>query len=289
MTTDPTSLENRCSRLEREIHRLRTMTALAILGLVATAGLAVTSHPNSPSNVFTIRDDNGKVRVRIDGSGIHVLDAAGIPRILLGFSKTSGFKTPVHEFSDERSRGTMYLIGSGAPFLRMFAPPSGERVYLGLSTQGNAMLDLDDSRGMTAVEALGGTHPSFSLYQGGKNTPRWAAGINDVDSPYLIMHDSSEQLTAELFGSDQPELSFYTGSKVQRTYFGVNQSGIATMSLATGNGSHGYYLGVSETGGAYMKLYDGNHVERAYLGMYTDGLPGLSLYKPDGSVSWSTP
>ncbi len=311
MNDSPRELSARLARLEREVARTRTIALGAVTALAATLFIGATAlHPPAPlsPSALTVRDSAGHVRARLDTDGLHLYGASGVERILLGLnennepalhlndatgttryttflSPTKGFATTRYLSSTSKSLAT--LAGEDDPYLGFYDSEHKWRVYLGVSSEHNPMLNLSNGSGHIATELLGGTAPRLSLYTGNDETIRETLGISSENNATLALYNAAGNSRAYLDGSDMPFFRLLTGTGIERLYFGLSKNGHALLNLNNHLGGEGYALTVND--GAYMKLFDGSAVERAYLGIYTDGSSGLTTYNPNHSTHWSSP
>ncbi len=311
MNDSPRELAARLARLEREVSRTRAIALGAVAALAATLVVgATTLHPPaalSPS-ALAVRDSAGHVRARLDIDGLHFYAANGRERILLGINAhqeptlhlndtrgttrysaslvpKSGFA--VTRYFSSTSKAIATLAGEDEPFLRFYDNNHSWRVFLGISTLHDAMLNLSNGSGHLAAEMLGGTEPRFSLYTGSGENNRANLGIDSTGVSALNLSGSTSQVRVHLDGGELPFIRLLTGSAVERMYFGLTGQGHTLVTLNNHLGGSGYSLTVDD--GAYMKLFDGSANERAYLGTYADGASGLAIYNADHSVHWSSP
>ena len=312
MNDSPRELIARLARLEREAARTRTIALGAVAALAATLVIgATTLHPPaalSPSAV-TIRDAAGHIRARLDIDGVHLYGANGRERLLLGLNEnkepalhlddahgtmrystfldpTSGSATTRYYSASTKALAT--LSGVDEPYLRFYDKAHSWRVYLGISSSHDAILNLANGSGHLAAEMLGGTAPRFSLYTGSDEQIRSNLAVNSSNASTFTLLDATGQSRVYLNGDELPFLRLLTGSAVERLYLGLSAQGHPLLLLNNHLGGDGYSLTVSN--GAYMKLFDGSSVERGYFGMYTgDAAAGVSIYNADHSVHWTSP
>ncbi|MGC8484060.1 MAG: hypothetical protein ACP5O6_00275 [Candidatus Baltobacteraceae bacterium] len=312
MNDSPRELLARLARLEREVARTRAIALGAVATLAATLVIGATSlHPPaalSPS-ALTVRDSAGHIRARVDIDGFHLYGADGRERILLGLNEnkepaihlndahgamryssfldpTSGAATTRYYSASTQSLAT--LSGTDEPYLRFYDKTHSWRVYLGISSSHDAILNLSNGSGHLAAEMLGGTQPRFSLYTGSAEQIRSSLAVNSSDASTLTLLDATGQSRVYLNGDELPFLRMLTGSAVERLYLGLSSQGHSLFLLDNHLGGNGYSLTVNN--GAYMKLFDGSAVERGYFGMYTgDAAAGVSIYNADHSVHWTSP
>jgi hypothetical protein len=79
------ALKDRVSSLERENRKARFLHLVALLALVAVFAMGQAHQPprSIEAKDISIRDDSGKIRVKISAEGINLLDAEGKERSLL--------------------------------------------------------------------------------------------------------------------------------------------------------------------------------------------------------------
>ncbi|NNM99710.1 MAG: hypothetical protein HKL91_07925 [Candidatus Eremiobacteraeota bacterium] len=304
-------LNARLVRLEREVARTRRVALSAIVALVATVAIgAATVHPPAAlsRSALTLRDSAGHIRARLDVDGVHLYGANGRERILLGINENgapalhlndalgttrytafldpkSGYATT--RFLSSSSQSLATLAGVEEPYLRFYDKTHSWRVYLGISSSHDALLNLSNGSGHLASEILGGTKPRFSLYTGSSETIRSSLAVDSSNAATLTLLNAAGQSRVYLSGDELPFLRLLTGSGVERLYLGLSAQGHALFSLNNHLGGNGYSLTVNN--GAYMKLFDGSAVERGYFGIYTDGTSGVTTYNADHSMHWSSP
>ncbi len=311
MNDSPRELAARLARLEREVSRMRAIALGAVATLAATLVVgATTLHPPaalSPS-ALTVRDSAGHVRARLDIDGVHLYGANGRERILLGIdrykeptlrlndgsgtTRYNAFLVPKGGFAVTRylsatSTAIATLSGQDEPFLRFYDSTHVWRVFLGISSTHDSILNLSNGSGHLAAEMLGGKAPRLSLYTGSDENNRANLGVDSAGIPALSLSDSTSHPRVHIDGGDQPFIRLLTGSSIERMYFGLTAQGHALVDLHNHLGGSGYSVSVNN--GAYMKLFDGSANERAYLGTYVDGASGLAIYNANHSVHWSSP
>jgi|GEM_PF-2690305 len=312
MYDSPLELAARLGRLEREVARTRAIALGAVAALVATLAIgATTLHPSaalSPS-AFTVRDSAGHIRARLDIDGMHLYGADGRERISLGLNENgapalhlndalgttrystfldpkSGFATT--RFLSSSSHSLATLAGNSQPYLHFYDTTHTWRVYLGISSSHDAILNLSDGKGHLAAEMLGGTAPRFTLYSGSAENVRANLSVNAGNESSFAMLDPAGNSRVYFNGGDLPFIRLLTGSAVERMYLGLSTQNHPVVALYNHLGGYGYSLAVNN--GAYMKLFDGAAVERAYFGLYSgNAASGVSIYNADHSVHWTSP
>ena len=304
-------LTARLARLEREVARTRGIALGAVAALVATLAIGATAiHPPAPlsHSALTVRDAAGHIRARLDIDGVHLYGADGHERVLLGMNadgepalhlndtrgttRFSTFLDPKTQFATTRflssaSKSIATLSGEDEPFLRFYDTAHSWRVYLGISTGHDAILNLSNGSGHLAAEMLGGARPRFTVYTGSAENLRGSLGINTAGDSGVVLADATGVSRVLVSGAPLPFLKLLTGSATQRMYFGLSTQGHPMIDLRNHLGGDGYALTVND--GAYMKLFDGSAVERGYFGLYTNGTSGVSIYNADHSAHWTSP
>ncbi|MDH2909414.1 MAG: hypothetical protein PXZ07_04780 [Candidatus Eremiobacteraeota bacterium] len=304
-------LAARLARLEREVARTRAIALSAVVALVATLAIgAAAIHPPAAlsHSALTVRDSAGHIRARLDIDGVHLYGADGRERILLGLNENgapalhlndavgttrystfldpkSGYATT--RFLSSSSQSLATLAGVEEPYLRFYDKANSWRVYLGISTSHDAILNLSNGSGHLAAEMIGGTNPRFSLYTGSTENERASLAVNSGNASVLALNNSTGSNRALLDGGTSPRLTLFTGSGIKRVYLGMSLQGHPVLDLRNHLGGKGYALTVND--GAYMHLYDGSSAERGYFGIYANGTSGVAIYNADHSLHWSSP
>jgi len=277
-------LEAQTAGLRREASRMRLLASLACAALVALTAVGATAVTRSASPLaFT--DGNGHTRLRLDAGGVHVFDAAGKERILVGFN-TKG--QPAIHVNDKygTERASIYLDSSQQPTFALFDKAQNERAqfYVG-DDDGSARISLVAADGSARFFVHANDLPFLTL--GDKSySQRAYLGLTTEGSGLLRMRDTNGKEIVSIEGQTQPFVRL-SEAGTERVFLGVNTGEKGHLEFENPSG----YKNVILQGGdqPFMSMYDLAGNDRVDLGFYSTGAQGIQFANSVGTLIWGSP
>jgi len=254
-------LEAQTERLRGDASRMKLLATLACAALVAVTAVGATAVTRSASPM-AFADGKGHTRLRLDSGGVHVFDAAGKERILIGFN-TQG--QPAIHINDKygTERESLYLDPAQEPNFVQYDKNQNERAQFYVSnTDGSAQISLDAADGTTRFYVHANDLPYMTFGDKGYNQ-RAYLGLTTEGSGLLRMRDQSGKEVVSIEGQLQPFLRM-SEAGTERAYFGVN----------TGDEGELEFSYASGTKNAVLQGGDA---------------PMAALYNSYGTATWSVP
>lgn len=277
-------LEAQTARLRRDASRMKLLAGLACAALVGVTAVGAAAVTRSASPMaFT--DAAGRTRLRLDAGGVHVFDAAGKERIMVGFN-TKG-QPAIHindKFGTERQ--SLYLDSAQEPIFAQFDKAENERAeYYVSNSDGSARIALDAADGTSRFFVHADDLPYLTLGDK-KYNQRAYLGLTTSGSGLLRMRDPSGSELLSLEGQTQPFLSLSQGG-TSRVYLGVTSDEDGKLTFMHKSGKENMVF----QGGAapFLAMYDGSGTDRVDLGFYSNGGQGVQFMNAYGTLLWGSP
>ena len=254
-------LEAQTERLRCDASRMRLLATLACAALVAVTAVGATAVTRSASPL-AFADTKGHARLRLDAGGVHVFDAAGKERILIGFN-TKG--QPAIHINDKygTERQSLYLDTAQEPIFAQFDKNQNERAeYYVSNDDGSARISLDAADGSTRFYVHANDLPYMTFGDKGYNQ-RAYLGLTSEGSGLLRMRDQSGKEIVSLEGQTEPFMRM-SESGTERAYFGVNTGDEGELQLSYASGTKNVVLQGGDS-------------------------PMAALYNSYGTAIWSAP
>jgi hypothetical protein len=275
------SLEAQATRLRADASRFKlaaTVACAALVGVTAIGAMAKTAAP------FAVADSAGRTRVRLDAGGLHILDANGKERIMVGFNASG---QPVVHLNDKTglTRESMYLTTAQVPGLQQYDAKSNTRATYDLNASG-AEIEFKGQEGGDRYYVIGSDLPHLVFGDAGR-PQRTYLGLTTQGDGLLRMFNKDAKEVMSIEG--QANIPFIRMSEggTERLYLGVSTQNYGLLTLEDTAGQDQVEL----QGGAspFMRLSDGSHQARAYMGIYDDGTSGLTIWGADGTSTYKAP
>jgi len=254
-------LEAQTERLRTDATRMRLLATFACAALVAVTAVGATAVTRSASPL-AFADTKGHTRLRLDSGGVHVFDAAGKERILIGFN-TQG--QPAIHINDKygTERESLYLDPAQQPVIAQFDKNENERAEFYVSnTDGSARISLDAADGTSRFYVHANDLPYLTFGDKGYNQ-RAYLGLTTEGSGLLRMRDQSGKEVVSIEGQLQPFMRL-SEAGTERAYLGVNTGDEGELEFSYGSGSKNVVLQGGDS-------------------------PMAALYNSYGTATWSVP
>jgi hypothetical protein len=256
------ALHERLERLERDARRSKRIALVASLALVGVTAIGAGAVASS-SQPLVISDASGN-RMKITATGLHMIDAHGKERILVGYN-TAGL--PVIRLEDGNGTPVSSWTGSNHPIIVFGQEGVTGELWVGLTNTGKAYMRGYDPSGSTDIE-------------------RFYLGLSTSDHPLLQMFDAGHRMVAELQASEKPFIRL-SEAGTERAYFGVSTANDGLLDLDNTSGSVNATLQGGDS--PFLELWNSQRQERAFLGVYSNGSAGADFKGSDGTQGWSSP
>lgn len=285
------ALTDRIDRLEAQTERLRTdasrmklLATFACAALVAVTAVGATAVTRSASPL-AFADTKGHTRLRLDSAGVHVFDAAGKERILIGFN-TQG--QPAIHINDKygTERQSLYLDTTQEPVFAQFDKNENERAeYYVSNADGSARISLDAADGSARFFLHAGDLPFLALGDKGYSQ-RAYLGLTTEGQGLLRMRDTNGKEIVSIEGQAQPFIRL-SEAGTERVFVGVNTGEKGELEFENSNG----YKNMILQGGdqPFLSMYDLAGNDRVDLGFYSNGSQGVSFNSSAGTLLWGSP
>ncbi|HEY8320557.1 MAG TPA: hypothetical protein VIG46_02030 [Candidatus Baltobacteraceae bacterium] len=277
-------LEAQTARLRGDASRMRLLAGLACAALVAVTAVGATAVTRSASPL-AFADGSGHTRLRLDAGGVHVFDAAGKERILIGFN-TKG--QPAIHINDKygTERESLYLDSTQEPTFALFDKSQNERAqfYVG-NDDGSARISLDGADGSTRFYVHANDLPYLTLGDKSYNQ-RAYLGLTTEGSGLLRMRDTNGKEIVSIEGQTQPFVRL-SEAGTERVFLGVNAGEKGHLEFENQNG----YKNIILQGGdqPFMSMYDLAGNDRIDMGFYSTGAQGIQFTNSVGTLIWGSP
>ena len=277
-------LEAQTARLRRDASRMKLVAGLACAALVGVTGIgaAAVSHTASPM-AFT--DSAGHTRLRLDAGGVHLFDAAGKERILVGFN-TKG--QPAIHINDKygTERESLYLDAEQEPVLAQFDKSENTRAqYYVSNTDQSAQILLEGADGTSRFYVHANDLPYLAFGDKGYNQ-RAYLGLTTQGSGLLRMRDNSGKEIVSLEGQSQPFLRL-SEAGTERLFAGVNTGNNAEIEFEHPSGNKNVVVQGGDS--PFVAMYDTSGQDRVDLGFYANGSQGVQFNNASGGLIWGSP
>jgi hypothetical protein len=223
-SVDHDTLIERLAVLERQVRRMRTLGALAVVAVVAALTVGATYPPSIvKARMFLVVDDRGKERAQLglstDGEALlSLLDARETHRASFGLydggepylklaekrGRTRVWLQAMDDARDGRNTGlyvaddhanpraTLTVDGRGAPTMSFLDDDERNRIWLGSTANGASFVVLGDERARPrlSLRTDDDGRPALQLFDGGANS-RVMLAMGSSDAAYLTLTDRS--------------------------------------------------------------------------------------------------